>query len=249
MSTYNKNNETFDPYSSGANGYSEVESKGMLLTKVFLLMFISFLATAAIAYALGHVLSKALDIGDANVLMGFTVAMFASAIGMVIISFVIPAKVSRGLSSITPAYILYLVFMGVLLSTVYVAYDMSVISLSFGITAGVFGIMALLGYVSKGSLVGIVPLFFGLVLGAIGLSLVNIFLQSSTLAWVISFAVFAAVLFITMYDVRRIKDIIHSGYMNNNNNLMLYCSFILLTDFINIFLRILRYVAYFTRKN
>ena len=57
MSTYNKNNETFDPYSSGANGYSEVESKGMLLTKVFLLMFISFLATAAFAYALGHVLN------------------------------------------------------------------------------------------------------------------------------------------------------------------------------------------------
>lgn len=249
MSTYNKNNETFDPYSSGANGYSDVQSEGMLLTKVFFLMFISFLATAAVAYALGHVLNKALDIGNANVLTGFTVAMVASAIGMIVISFVIPAKVSRGLSSITPAYILYLVFMGVLLSTVYVAYDMSVISLSFGITAGVFGIMALLGYVSKGSLVGIVPLFFGLAFGAIGLALVNWFLQSDTLSWVISFVVFAAVLFITMYDVRRIKDIVHSGYMNNNNNLMLYCSFILLTDFVNIFLRILRYVAYFTRKN
>ena len=249
MSTYNKNNETFDPYSSGANGYTDVESKGKLLTKVFALMFVSLLATAAVAYALGHVLNNALDIGDINVAMGFYVAMFVSIIGIVVISFVIPIKVSRGLSSILPAYLMYLVFMGILLSTIYVAYDMSVISLSFGITAGVFGIMALLGYLSKGSLVGVRPLFFGLVLGAIGLSLVNWFLQSDTLAWVISFAVFAAILFITMYDVRRIKDIVHSGYMNNNNNLMLYCSFILLTDFINVFLRILRYVAYFSRKN
>ena len=167
---------------------------------------------------------------------------------MVVISFVIPSKVSRGLSSVTPYYIMFLVFMGILLSSVYVLYDMSVISLSFGIAAGVFGIMALLGYVSKGSFVGIGPLIIGLVLGSIALAIVNIFLQSEPLAWGISFAMFAVILFITMYDMRRVKDIIRSGYMNNNNNLMLYCSFILLTDFINIFLRILRYVAYLSRR-
>ncbi|MBO7615122.1 MAG: US12 family protein [Bacilli bacterium] len=248
MSTYNQNNETFDPYSSGANGYTDVESEGKLLTKVFLMMFISLLATAAVAYIVGRVLANALVVGNENVAMGLMIAMIGSGIGLLVLSFVIPIKVSRGLSSIWPAYIAYLVFMGILLSTVYVAYDMSVISLSFGITAGVFGIMAFLGYVSKGSFVGIGPLILGLIFGSIGLSLVNIFLQSEPLAWVISFAVFAVILFITMYDVKRIKHIINSGYMNNNDNLMLYCSFILLTDFINIFIRILRYVAYLSRK-
>ena len=249
MSNYNQNNGTFDPYSSGANGYTDTQSRGTLLTKVFLLMFVSLLATAVIGYVVGNILQRALILEDETTATILFVAMVGSAIGLLILSFVIPIKVSRGLSSILPAYITYMIFLGILMSSVYVLYDMSVISLSLGISAGVFGIMALLGYLSKGSFVGLGGLVVGLFIGAIGLSLVNIFLQSEPLAWAISFGMFALILFITMYDMRRVKDIINSGDMNNNNNLVLYCSFILVTDFINIFLRVVRYVAYFTRRN
>ena len=249
MSAYKQNNETFNPYSNGANGYTDVVSKGRLLTKVFALMFVSLLATAAVAYVVGGLLVKAIVLEDANTAMGIFVAMIISAIGLFILSLVIPSRVSRGLSSILPYYILYMLCLGILLSSFYVLYDMSIIAVSFGISAGVFGIMALLGYISKGSFVGLGGLVTGLFIGAIGLSLVNIFLQSEPLYWLISFGVFAMILFITMYDMRRVKDIINSGYMNNNNNLVLYCSFILVTDFINIFIRVIRYVAYFTRRN
>ena len=173
---------------------------------------------------------------------------FGSAIGLFVLAFVITKQMNNGFTSIMPAYITYLVLMAMLLSSVFIAYDMEVISLSFGVTAGVFGIMALMGYLSKGSLAGIPTLFMGVIIGAIGLSLVNFFLRSEMLAWIISFAVFAVILLITMYDVRKIKDMCNSGYMNENNNLVLYCSLILYLDFINIFLRVLRIIAIIARK-
>ncbi len=247
--SYNQQNNSFDPYSSGASGYTDAEGSKTLLTKVFLVMFISLLAVGAVSYGLGAILLKTIVNEDLIGTGIFLIAMVVSAIGLLVLSFVIPRKMSNGFSSIMPAYVTYMIFMAILLSSLMISYDLSILSMSFGITAGVFGIMALLGYVSKGSLTGIGTLIFGLFIGAIALSLVNFFLQSDILYWGISFGVFAMILFITMYDVRRIKDIINSGYMSGNNNLVLYCSFILCTDFINIFIRVASYVARFSRRN
>ena len=248
MSTYNQNNGTFDPYSHGANGYTDTQSTGTLLTKVFFLMFVSLLATGATSYVVGSLLERSIELGNETTYMVLLALIVASAIGLFVLSIVIPRKAYNGFSSLIPDYIAYLVFMAMLLTIVFIAYDLSVLSLSFGITAGVFGIMALLGYLSKGSLVGIGPLVGGLFIGSIALSLLNWFIGSELIAWVISFAFFALILFITMYDVRRVKNIIDNGEINGTTNLVLYCSLILYTDFINIFLRIVRYVAIFARK-
>jgi len=248
MSINDQNNGTFNPYSSGGNGYTDTESPGMLLTKVFFAMFVSLLATGVLSYLIGSILERYIDAGNETALGILMFITFGSAIGLFVLSFVITKQMNNGFTSIMPAYITYLGLMAMLLSSVFIAYDMEVISLSFGVTAGVFGIMALMGYLSKGSLAGIPTLFMGVIIGAIGLSLVNFFLRSEMLAWIISFAVFAVILLITMYDVRKIKDMCNSGYMNENNNLVLYCSLILYLDFINIFLRVLRIIAIIARK-
>ncbi len=137
--------------------------------------------------------------------------------------------------------------MSVLLSTIYLTFDLSTILLTFVATSAVFGIMGLLGYLSKGSLSSTWTLIIGLFFGAIILSLFNIFFANSTLDYIVSFAMLAVILLITMYDVRRIKDIAQSGI--NSKNLVSYCAFMIYLDFINIFLRLLAYIARFTRKN
>jgi hypothetical protein len=175
-----------------------------------------------------------------NVFIG---AMYVSIFGLLIMSSAIPIALTRGKHSILPYYILYQVFISILLSTLFLCFGLEIMAISFGVTGVVFGIMALLGHLSKGSLHGLGLLSLAFFFGAIGLVLVNIFLQSETVAWIVSFVMFAYILFITMYDVRRIKDIINSGYENNNNNLVLYCAYILYVDYINILIRIVLYIA------
>ena len=174
--------------------------------------------------------------------------MGISSIGLLVMAFVMPTVMARGKHSLLPSYIIYLAFMSILLSTVFVEFEMSMIIFAFGATSVVFGIMALMGYLSKGSLRGTSMLVGGLFFGVIILSLINIFRQSDELSWIVSFGMFAIMLFITMLDVRRIKDIASVG-MQHSYNLVLYGSFMLYLDFINIFLRLLTYIARFSDRN
>jgi FtsH-binding integral membrane protein len=67
-----------------------------------------------------------------------------------------------------------------------------------------------------------------------------------TLYYILTFAVFVAVMLITMWDVKRITTICENGEMNNN--LSLYCAFTIYTDFIYIFMRIALILAAFDRN-
>ena len=61
------------------------------------------------------------------------------------------------------------------------------------------------------------------------------------LYWIISLLAFAAMMFITIWDMWRIKQIAEQGAMNDN--LALYCAFNLYVDFIYILIRILSLLA------
>ena len=68
------------------------------------------------------------------------------------------------------------------------------------------------------------------------------------LYWIISLLTFAAIMFVTIWDMWRIKQIAQTGEMSDN--LVLYCAFTLYVDFIYLFLRVLRIVSYFIgRRN
>lgn len=230
--------------------YFEFESenaKGNFLTKVFGAMFISLLVTAIASSLLGYMFVQFFNAGNDAALDIFFGSFVASAIGLLVLSFVLPISLRRGKHSIILYYVLYIVCMSVVLSSVFVLYDLSTLGLTFGVTSLIFGIMALLGYVSKGSFSGVRALILGLFLGAVVLSIVNFFLANSEIDWIVSFVIFAVILLVTMYDVRRIKDIAAGG-AKQSYNLILYCTFMLYVDFVNIFLRVLSYISRITRK-
>ena len=62
------------------------------------------------------------------------------------------------------------------------------------------------------------------------------------LSWVVSLMVFAFLMFVTMYDVYRIKKIAEGGAAQNNN-LVYYCAYILYSDFIALLVRVIYFVA------
>ena len=214
--------------------------------KVFLYMFIYLVITGVVAFGVGYIIASSYakavaEGGDGNaVLTTYLGVMIGAAIAMFIMVIIINFVVLRGKHSVLVPSIIYALLVGVLLSTFTIFVDWKLIGMAFGITAGVFGVMALIALISKGNMAPLGMLGIGLLLGGGILALANLFARSDAIGWAVSFIIFAAIMFITMFDVWNIKKICERGAMNSN--ISYYCAFIMYVDFINIFIRVLYYL-------
>ena len=238
--------------------FSDKQSKGAFLTKVFGMMFLCLLITTVVAAGLGYgsqlFLNQAINAGNeelaTNIIYGLVGTLIVSVIALLIMSFVLPITFIRGKHNILGPLMIYVVLMGIMLSTFTFIFDWVILAESFGITSIIFGVMALLGYISKGRLTGIGFILLGLVIGALGLSLVNWLMimfggiseANVQISWIVSLLIFAFLILVTLYDVHRIKKIAEAG-AGHNNNLTYYCAYILYSDFIAILIRVIYYVA------
>ena len=84
-------------------------------------------------------------------------------------------------------FVVYAVLLGVSLSSIFLIYSIGSIASTFFITAGTFGAMAVLGYTTKTDLSKFGSLMYMLFIGIFIASIVNIFMQSDGLSWMISF--------------------------------------------------------------
>lgn len=238
---------------------TDKQAKGAFLTKVYGWMFICLLITTVVAAGLGYGLMYAFvnasEEAAVNIMTGMIVGAVISAIALLVMSFVLPITFIRGKHNIIVPLMIYVVLMGVLLSMFTWAFEPVILAESFGITALVFGLMALLGHLSKGRLAGIGAIMLGLIIGAGLLSLVNFLMiliggikpENVMISWIVSLVVFAFLMFMTMWDVARINVIASKGD-TGNNNLVHYCAYILYSDFIALLVRVIYYVAMFSRR-
>ncbi|MBJ6800840.1 Bax inhibitor-1/YccA family protein [Geomonas propionica] len=135
-------------------------------------------------------------------------------------------------------FLLYAALNGITMSTIFVAYTHTSIASTFLVTAGMFGAMSLYGYLTRSDLSSWGSfLFMGLV-GVVIASVVNIFLHSSMLNWVLSLCGIIVFTGLTAYDTQRIKQMgDSSGKGAILGALTLYL------DFINMFLLLLRFLG------
>jgi FtsH-binding integral membrane protein len=147
----------------------------------------------------------------------------------------------RGQGDPTIPFFLYSGAMGVILSTLPFVYSIELIGTAFGISAFVFGAFAYYGATTKTSLLGMGQFAFVALIGLILLSLVNIFIGSMSMDWFISFGIFGVVLLMVAYQVWIVKQISQTGEISKSQ--AMYMAFSLYISFINIFLRILRFIA------
>jgi FtsH-binding integral membrane protein len=135
----------------------------------------------------------------------------------------------------------YAALMGIGLTPVLLLYTGASVAQVFFITSATFGAMSLYGYTTKRDLSGFGSFLFMGLIGIIIASLVNMFLQSSMMQWVIS--VIGVLIFtgLTAYDTQRIKEMYYvgdDGTVVGKKALMGALSLYL--DFINLFLMLLR---------
>tara|TARA_R110000787_G_scaffold10415_9_gene35394 strand:+ start:5630 stop:6364 length:735 start_codon:yes stop_codon:yes gene_type:complete len=130
--------------------------------------------------------------------------------------------------------------MGVSLSTIFVVYTDTSIARVFFITSGAFAALSLYGYTTKRDLTGFGSFLIMGLFGIILASIVNLFLESSALQFMIS--VLGVLIFagLTAYDTQRIKSMYYEGdghEATTKKSVMGALSLYL--DFINMFMMLL----------
>ena len=135
----------------------------------------------------------------------------------------------------------FAVVMGLSLSTIFLVYSGASIAGAFFATAAGFAALSLYGYTTKRDLSA-----FGtfLIIGLVGLivaSLINLFLQSGTMALVISFVGVLLFAGLTAYDTQRTKSLYYEVRGTSmQDRVVIMSALSLYLDFINMFLFILR---------
>ncbi len=135
----------------------------------------------------------------------------------------------------------YSALMGVSISFIFLAYTGTSVARVFFITAGTFAAMSIYGYTTRRDLTGLGSFMFMGLIGIIIASIVNLFLASSALDFMISVIGVAVFTGLTAYDTQSIKA---SYSAQDSGEIAAKKSVIgalrLYLDFINLFLMLLR---------
>lgn len=139
---------------------------------------------------------------------------------------------------------LYALLNGVILSCIFLAFHMNVITQAFVATTGTFGAMSLIGTFIKKDLSAIGRFCFMALIGLIVATIVNIFWTNDTLYWAITYLGVLIFCGLTAYDTQKIRTMmIESSTAENYEvgmKLALLGSLNLYLDFVNMFLYLIR---------
>ncbi len=146
-------------------------------------------------------------------------------------------------STLALLYVVYAILMGMSLSFVFLAFTGASIATTFMITAGMFGFMAVLGYTTKTDLTKFGSILFMGLIGIIIAMVVNMFMHSSGMGYIISFLGVLIFTGLTAYDVQKLKRI-GAGMVEGaegTRKMTIMGALTLYLDFILLFLFLLRF--------
>lgn len=136
------------------------------------------------------------------------------------------------------------VAMGLSLSSIFFIYTGPSIAITFFATAGAFAGLSLYGYTTKKDLSGMGSFLIMGVFGLLIASLLNMFLQSSGLAWAISFLGVLIFAGLTAYDTQRLKEqYAHVAGTEFAGKAVVLGALSLYLDFINMFQFLLQFMG------
>lgn len=140
------------------------------------------------------------------------------------------------------AFLFYAGINGITLSVIFLIYTSSSIAYTFVITALMFGCTSVLGYILKIDLTRFGGFFMMALIGIIITSVVNIFVGSAMLDWIISVAGVLLFVGLTAYDTQKIKNMSSAidSSSEEGNKASIMGALMLYLDFINLFLFLLR---------
>ncbi|MGL5799329.1 MAG: Bax inhibitor-1/YccA family protein [Plesiomonas sp.] len=179
-----------------------------------------------------------------NFIFSSKITFFGLIIAQLALVFVLSGMLQRLSGTMaTSLFMLYSALTGLTLSSIFIAYTASSIAATFVVTAGMFGAMSLYGYTTKRDLSGMGNMLFMALIGVVLASLVNIWLKSDTLMWVITYIGVVLFVGLTAYDTQKLKMLGEQISEDDHENFRKYAivgALTLYLDFINLFLMLLR---------
>ncbi|NDW17604.1 BAX inhibitor (BI)-1/YccA family protein [Dysgonomonas sp. 216] len=215
-----------------------------LFRNVYLWMTLALILTAITAVLVAN------SPNMIGAILANNILFYGLLIGELAIVFILSARINKfSFQTATLLFVLYSVLNGVTMSIIFIAFTAESIGLTFFVTAGTFGAMALFGTITKKDLSSWGNILFMALIGLIIASVANWFLKSETFYWIVTYAGVLIFVGLTAYDAQKIKVMIrqHGHEINETTQkLALMGALSLYLDFINLFLYLLRI---FGRRN
>lgn len=208
--------------------------------RVYALMALALSVTGITAYyvAVTPALFKGIH-GNAWAFIGIILCQFAL---VAILTFMLP---KMSLATATLVFFVYAISLGLTFSLIFFQYTFTSISSTFFITAGMFGIMAIYGYVTKADLTSLGNIAMMGLFGIIIAMFVNIFVKSGAFNLIISAIGVVIFTILTAYDSQKIKQIGMQMMAEREliSKVALLGALTLYLDFLNLFLFILQFTG------
>jgi FtsH-binding integral membrane protein len=177
-----------------------------------------------------------------HAVMGNKLVFYGLMIGELALVFTLSGAINRlSAGAATLIFVAYSALNGVTLSSVALAYTASSITSTFVTTCGMFGAMSLYGYMTKRDLTSWGSFLFMGLIGIVIASVVNIFVGSSAVSWIISGIGVIVFTGLTAYDTWKIKALAAQGTEGRKPAIL--GALTLYLDFINLFLMLLNFTG------
>jgi FtsH-binding integral membrane protein len=202
------------------------------LSQAFLWMFAGLLLTAGVAWV---VQSNPRLLEAAS---GSFFILFIIQIGIVI---GITAAINR-ISAVAALglFFVYAASLGITIGLIVASYTTGSVVTAFLSASAMFGAAAIYGHVTKRSLAAMGGILFMGLIGLLVAMVLNIFLQSSAVTWLISIVGVVIFTAMTAYDVQRIQSGAIAAQTGSMEKAAVIGALTLYLDFINLFLFMLR---------
>jgi uncharacterized protein len=202
-------------YGSVSRGYAAEVDEGLraYMLKVYNYMAIGLAVTGLVAFTAANA-----AIGPTGQLTEFGQAIYLSPLRWVIMLAPLGAvlflsfRIDRlSVAAAQAVFWGFAAIVGLSLSSIFLVYTGQSITQVFFVTAAAFGSLSLYGYTTKRSLSGMGSFLIMGLFGVIIAMIVNIFMQSSALQFVISVIGVLVFAGLTAYDTQRIKEMYFAG--------------------------------------
>ena len=217
------------------NTVQTAERVSAFLWKVYGWMAVGLGLTAVVAFAV----AGSPDL--LRVLVGNRLVFFALVIAELGLVFFMSSRADR-LSPGTASglFALYSALNGVTLSAILLVYTGESVTMTFVVTAGMFGALALFGSTTKRSLAGAGQFFMMGLVGLILASLIGMFWHNDALQFLISVVGVIVFTGLTAYDAQRLRQMAFQLPDGQLAGYAIVGALSLYLDFINLFLMLLR---------
>ncbi len=209
----------------------------VVFSQVYLLMTLGLVVTAIVA-AWVSVTPSMLRFIYSSVWV--PIGLMVAQIALVVVLSAAITRLSTGVA--VGLFLAYSALLGVSLSAILLYYTQTSIALTFMVTAGTFGAMSIFGFVTKRDLTKLGSLMIMLLIGVILGSVINIFLRSSALYWILTYVGVGIFVGLIAYDTQKIKQLAAAGLSGDKRrgSIVVIGALKLYLDFINLFLLLLR---------